>query len=92
VHVSCYLNIFIVPSRGFEPASLTSQSNSYTTALHISLKSFIDINRLIIDKRYIPAVQYGNTYEDYRIIHEERLVQGQINQTIPVQYSIVVPR
>jgi len=37
----------------------------------ISLLSQIDINRLIIDERYIPV-----------IIHEERSVQGQINHTI----------
>jgi len=49
---------------GFAPVSSSSQSNSYTTELHISLYTLIDINRLIIDKRYIRAVKYCETYED----------------------------
>jgi len=82
-----HLNLKKVPRRGFEPVSSSSQSNSYTTELHISLKSKINIYILIIDKRYIPAVPQCKTYEDYRIIHKERSVQGQINHTI--QYNTI---
>ena len=46
-----------VQRRGFEPVSLSSQSNSYITDLHITLLSYIDMNILIIDERYIHAVQ-----------------------------------